>query len=149
MASAATPRSRPAPPPQRTVAPEDDTALLETSNPTLLAFGIMLASMIQVLDTTITNRGGATHAIQRLGRLVGNEVTWVLTSYIVATGGQRCRSPAGWPTAMGSRRLFLSPQSPGSSAVVDAVRHCAEAWTEMVLFRALARHCHRRVRLAA
>lgn len=82
MASAAKPRSRPAPPPPRTVAPQDDTALLETSNPTLLAFGIMVASLIQILDSTIANVA-IPHMQSSLGA-TSDEVSWVLTSYIVA-----------------------------------------------------------------
>jgi len=132
MASAATPRSRSAPPPHRTVAPEDDTALLETSNPTLLAFGIMVASLIQILDSTIANVA-IPHMQSSLGA-TSDEVSWVLTSYIVAVAV--AMPITGWlADRIGSRRLFIA--SVTGFVLSSMLCGMAQNITEMVIFRAL------------
>ena len=84
MAStAASPARRAAPTTGRPgLSPDQDVALLPVSNPLLLAIGIMTASLIQVLDSTIANVA-IPHMQSSLGA-TSDEVSWVLTSYIVA-----------------------------------------------------------------
>ena len=79
MASAA----RPASPAAGMAAPDDDHPALPARNQPLLLVGIMAASLIQVLDTTIANVA-IPHMQSSLGA-TAESVTWVLTSYIIAS----------------------------------------------------------------
>ena len=78
MASRAAPAATGAPAPAAPGKP-----LLETGNRGLLTIGIMGAMIMQILDTTIANVA-LPHMMTSLGATV-DTVTWVLTSYIVAT----------------------------------------------------------------
>ena len=60
-----------------------DVASLPVRNPLLVVFGIMTASLLQILDTTIANV-----AIPDMRAALGatpDQISWVLTSYIVAS----------------------------------------------------------------
>ena len=64
-------------------APQDDVALLPARNQLLLVFGVMTASLLQVLDMTICNV-----AIPHMQNSLGaspDTISWVLTSYIIAS----------------------------------------------------------------
>ncbi|MFM2301635.1 MAG: hypothetical protein RLZZ84_1371 [Pseudomonadota bacterium] len=135
MASAAAPsqprrrkRTGP-PPPSRPVA---DVALLPVENPMLLTLGIMTASLLQVLDTTIANVA-IPHMQSTLGA-TSDEVSWVLTSYIVAMAV--AMPITGWlADRFGSRRLFIF--SVAGFIISSMLCGMAQNITEMVLFRAL------------
>ncbi len=105
----ATAAASPKPPAARNLgppglSPEQDVALLPVANPVLLAVGIMTASLIQVLDSTIANVA-IPHMQSSLGA-TSDEVSWVLTSYIVAVAV--AMPITGWlADKIGSRRLFL------------------------------------------
>ena len=109
-----------------------DVAALPTRNPTFVVVGIMLASLLQILDTTIANV-----AIPHMQAALGatpDEISWVLTSYIVASAV--AMPMTGWlADRIGSRRLFIL----STAAFVGASMLCgmAQNITEMVLFRAL------------
>ena len=60
-----------------------DVALLRVDNPALLVVAIMTASLLQFPDSTIASVAIA-HMQSTLGA-TSDEVSWVLTSYIVAT----------------------------------------------------------------
>lgn len=131
MASAAAParRGRAAPAPAEPVA---DVALLPVDNPVLLAVGVMLASLLQILDSTIANV-----ALPRMQATLGatpDQVSWVLTSYIVATAV--AMPITGWlADRFGSRRLFLF--SVTGFVLSSMLCGMAQNLPEMVLFRAL------------
>jgi DHA2 family multidrug resistance protein len=109
-----------------------DEADVEVDNYPLLVFGVMLASMIQVLDTTITIVA-VPHMQSTLGASP-ETITWVLTSYIIATAV--CMPITGWlSNRVGARLLFL--WSVGGFIVASMLCGAAQSLEEMVLFRAL------------
>ena len=109
-----------------------DVALLPVANQWLLAIGIMLATLLQILDTTIANV-----AIPHMQATLGatpDEISWVLTSYIVASA---VAMPAtGWlADKIGSRRLFIIAVA--SFILTSMLCGMAQDIEQMVLFRAL------------
>jgi DHA2 family multidrug resistance protein len=118
--------------PGRTAAPTLGEPLLQTRNRALLTVGVMGAMIMQILDTTIANV-----ALPKMTTALGataDTITWVLTSYIVATA---IALPAtGWLSdRLGSRNLFLI----ATAGFVLASMACGTAVSleEMVLFRVL------------
>lgn len=106
--------------------------MLPVANPMLLAVGIMTASLIQILDSTIANVA-IPHMQSSLGA-TSDEVSWVLTSYIVAVAV--AMPITGWlADRVGSRRLFLF--SVIGFVLSSMLCGMAQNITEMVLFRAL------------
>ncbi|OYY72672.1 DHA2 family efflux MFS transporter permease subunit [Sphingomonas sp. 28-63-12] len=81
-----------------------DEAALYTSNRALLTLGVMAATIMQILDSTIANVA-LPHMRASLGA-TADTITWVLTSYIVASA---VAIPiTGWlADRIGSRNLFL------------------------------------------
>ncbi|WP_284125751.1 DHA2 family efflux MFS transporter permease subunit [Parerythrobacter aestuarii] len=128
MASAA----RPASPAPGAADPVSDHALLEVRNQPLLMVGIMAASLIQILDTTIANVA-IPHMQSSLGATV-ESVTWVLTSYILASAV--AMPITGWlADRFGARRLFLL--SVLGFIITSMMCGLAQNLEEMVIFRAL------------
>ena len=110
----------------------EDVALLPVKNNVLLAVGIMLASLLQILDTTIANVA-IPHMQSTLGA-TNDEISWVLTSYIVAVAV--AMPITGWlADRIGSRRLFLL--SVTGFVLSSMLCGLAQNVTQMVLFRAL------------
>jgi DHA2 family multidrug resistance protein len=96
----------------------------------LLTIGVMGAMVMQILDTTIANV-----ALPRMQTSLGatiDTVTWVLTSYIIATA---IALPAtGWLSdRFGSRNLFLF--AVGGFVIASMLCGTAVSLEEMVLFR--------------
>src|SRR6218665_1790195 len=85
-------------------APTESAPTLVVKNKGLLTAALMLATIMQVLDTTIANVA-LPHMAASLGA-AQNEITWVLTSYIVAAA---IATPlTGWlADRLGQKRLFL------------------------------------------
>ncbi len=109
-----------------------DVAMLPVSNPLLLTIGIMTASLLQVLDSTIANVA-IPHMQSALGA-TSDEISWVLTSYIVATAV--AMPITGWlADRVGSRRLFL--WSVTGFVLSSMLCGMAQNITEIVIFRAL------------
>lgn len=133
MASVASPaRKPPARPRVPAFTPEEDVPHLPVANPLILTIGIMLASLIQVLDTTIANVA-IPHMQSSLGS-TPDEISWVLTSYIVAVAV--FMPITGWlADRVGSRRLFI--WSVAGFVVSSMLCGMAQNVTEMVIFRAL------------
>ena len=127
MATAASSRATPTPPP-----PAEGLPALHTSNRPLLTIGVMLATIMQILDSTIANVA-LPHMQTALGA-TADTVTWVLTSYIVASA---IAIPiTGWlADRIGSRNLFL--WSVAGFVVSSALCGAATSLEEMVLFRIL------------
>lgn len=129
MATAAAPAARstpPAPPPPA------GGAALPVANKGLLTLGVMLATIMQILDTTIANVA-LPHMQTSLGA-TADTITWVLTSYIVASA---IAIPiTGWVSdRVGSRNLFLA--SIVGFIIASAMCGAAQNLEEMVAFRVL------------
>lgn len=112
--------------------PHPGVAALPVTNRGLLTLGVMMATIMQILDTTIANVA-LPHMQTALGA-TADTITWVLTSYIVASA---IAIPiTGWLSdQIGSRNLFLIATFGfvASSALCGA----AQTLPEMVAFRVL------------
>jgi DHA2 family multidrug resistance protein len=104
----------------------------EGENRAFITVSVMLATIMQSLDTTIANialphMGGSLSASQ-------DQIAWVLTSYIVAAA---IVTPlTGWlATRMGRKRLFLV--SVVGFTIASMLCGTAETLSEMVVFRVL------------
>ncbi|MCW3837528.1 DHA2 family efflux MFS transporter permease subunit [Sphingomonas canadensis] len=112
--------------------PRPGVAALPVRNRALLTLGVMLATIMQILDTTIANVA-LPHMQTALGA-TADTITWVLTSYIIATA---IAIPiTGWLSdRIGSRNLFLI--SVVGFVLASALCGMATSLAEMVLFRIL------------
>ena len=132
MASAAPAAGKPRRAAPAALAAHLDVATLPCANPMLLAIGTMTASLIQILDTTIANVA-IPHMQASLGA-TSDEISWVLTSYIVAVA--LAMPLTGWlADRFGSRRLFMA--SVAGFVLTSMLCGMAQNVTQMVLFRAL------------
>ena len=112
--------------------PAHGIAALPVENRGLLTVGVMLATIMQILDSTIANVA-LPHMQTALGA-TADTVTWVLTSYIVASA--IAIPVTGWLSdRIGSRNLFL--WSVIGFVVSSALCGAANSLTEMVLFRVM------------
>ena len=129
MASAAAPARRGA----RAAPPEiEDVAQLHVKSRWLFYIGVMGASLLQVLDTTIANVA-IPHMQASLGA-TPDTISWVLTSYIIASAV--AMPITGWlADRIGSRRLFIG--SVIGFIAASALCGVAQNLEEMVVFRAL------------
>ncbi len=102
----------------------------------LLTVALMLGTVMQVLDTTIANVA-LPHMASSLGA-AQNEITWVLTSYIVAAA---IATPlTGWLSdRMGQKRLFVLAVIGFTGA--SLLCGIATSLDEMVLFRIMQGLC--------
>jgi DHA2 family multidrug resistance protein len=130
MASSAAPAAgqHPAPAP----ALRQDVAELESGNYLLMIVGVMAASLLQILDTTIANVA-LPHMQSSLGATV-DTITWVLTSYIIASAV--ALPLTGWlADRIGARLLFIG--SVAGFILASMLCGIAQNLEEMVGFRAL------------
>lgn len=111
-------------------APQGDVAALPVRHTWLLMIGVMAVSVMQFLDSTIANVA-IPHMQSSLGATL-DTVTWVLTSFIVASA---VATPiTGWlADRIGSRNLFLGAVVGFLAA--SALCGLATSLTEMVAFR--------------
>ena len=114
--------------------PIAEQSALRVTNKGLLTIGVMLAMIMQILDSTIANVA-LPHMQASLGATF-DSISWVLTSYIIAAA---VAIPiTGWlADTIGSRRLFLF--SVGAFIVTSMLCGIATNLPEMVLFRFLQR----------
>lgn len=111
--------------------PDGDEAHLPVASPMILIVGIMAASLLQVLDTTIANVA-IPHMKASLGA-TDDTITWVLTSYIIASAV--AMPITGWlADRVGARRLFIG--SVAGFILASMLCGMAQSLTEMVVFRA-------------
>ena len=109
-----------------------DLPELRTGNYPLMIVGVMAASLLQILDTTIANVA-LPHMQSSLGATV-DTVTWVLTSYIIASAV--ALPITGWlADRIGARRLFIG--SVTGFILASMLCGLAQNLEEMVAFRAL------------
>jgi MFS transporter, DHA2 family, multidrug resistance protein len=117
MASVANPATAPA-------------ATFQVPHKALLTVAVMLATMMQILDTTIANV--AVPLMQTSLGATFDSVTWVLTSYIIASAV--AIPVTGWLSdRVGSRNLFLFAVT--GFIVASMLCGVAANLTSMVLFR--------------
>lgn len=104
----------------------------EVANRGLLVVSVMLATLMQALDTTIANV--ALPNMQGSLSATQDQISWVLTSYIVAAA---IATPAtGWlASVMGRRRLLLI--AVGGFTVASVLCGIATDISQMVAFRLL------------
>jgi DHA2 family multidrug resistance protein len=109
-----------------------DKALLPTPNHPLCVIGLMLATILPLLDTTIANV--ALPHMQAQLNATPETVVWVLTSYIIA---HAVAMPAtGWlADRIGSRQLFIG--STIGFIITSMLCGLAQNLEQMVLFRTL------------
>ena len=107
-----------------------------TVNRAAITISIMLATIMQAIDTTIANV--ALPHIQGSLSAAQDQITWVLTSYIVAAA---IMTPlTGWLAgAFGIKRVFLI--SVIGFTVASALCGLADSLAQMVLFRLLQGVC--------
>ncbi len=110
----------------------EDVAQLPVENHLLLIVGVMAATLLQVLDITIANVA-IPHMQSTLGA-TPDTISWVLTSYIIASAV--AMPITGWLSdRIGSRRLFI--WSVGGFVITSMLCGMAQNLEEMVVFRAL------------
>jgi DHA2 family multidrug resistance protein len=107
-----------------------------TANRAAITISIMLATIMQAIDTTIANV--ALPHIQGSLSAAQDQITWVLTSYIVAAA---IMTPlTGWLAgAFGIKRVFLISVAGFTAASV--LCGLADSLAQMVLFRLLQGVC--------
>lgn len=132
MASAAPGRAGRAGPAPSPAPAQPGGAALPVKYKGLLTLGVMMATIMQILDTTIANV-----AIPHMQAALGatrDTINWVLTSYIVASA---IAIPiTGWlADRIGSRNLFLI--STVGFVIASAMCGAAQSLEEMVAFRIL------------
>ncbi|WP_017665512.1 DHA2 family efflux MFS transporter permease subunit [Porphyrobacter sp. AAP82] len=109
-----------------------DVAELESGNYPLMIVGVMAASLLQILDTTIANVA-LPHMQSSLGATV-DTITWVLTSYIIASAV--ALPLTGWlADRIGARFLFIG--SVAGFILASMLCGIAQSLEEMVAFRAM------------
>src|SRR3954447_9062925 len=113
-------------------APGIATHPLPTGQRLIVTIGVMMAVLLQVLDTTIANV--ALPHMQASLSATQDSINWVLTSYIVASA--IALPISGWlADKVGRKRLLLISVALFTAA--SALCATATSLTEMVLFRAL------------
>jgi MFS transporter, DHA2 family, multidrug resistance protein len=111
-------------------------AAYPVKNKALLTLAVMGATIIQILDSTIANVA-IPHMQTSLGATM-DTITWVLTSYIVATAV--AMPITGWlADRVGSRNLFLAAVA--GFILTSMLCGIATSLTEMVVFRILQGIC--------
>src|SRR5437868_13383512 len=112
--------------------PDVATHPLPTGQRLIVTVGVMMAVLLQVLDTTIANV--ALPHMQASLSATQDSINWVLTSYIVASA--IALPISGWlADKVGRKRLLLISVALFTAASVLCAT--ATSLTEMVLFRAL------------
>ena len=107
-----------------------DQAAYPVKNKALLTLAVMGATIIQILDSTIANVA-IPHMQTSLGATM-DTITWVLTSYIIASAV--AMPITGWLSdRIGSRNLFLGAVA--GFILASMLCGIATSLTEMVAFR--------------
>src|SRR5580693_435944 len=118
----------------RRLKPQGPTAMTSDMNQhrVLITVSVMIASIMQALDATIANV--ALPHIQGSLSATQDQITWVLTSYIIATAIMMPLS--GWlAQQFGRKRIFLI--SIVVFTIASVLCGLAQTLPQMVLFRGL------------
>lgn len=109
-----------------------DSSAPKPVNLALVTFGTMLATFMQALDSTIANV--ALPHMQGSFAASQDQITWILTSYIVAAAIMT--PPTGWlSNRYGRKRLFML--SVAGFTVASVLCGIAGSLTQMVIYRVL------------
>ena len=112
------------------------TAEIDGPRRTLITVSVMLASIMSALDTTIANV--ALPRIQGSVSATQDQITWVLTSYIVAAAIMTPLS--GWLAGqIGRKRVFL--YSVAGFTVASMLCGVATSLAQMVIYRLMQGVC--------
>ncbi len=104
----------------------------QVAHKTMITVSVMLATVMQVLDTTIANV--ALPHMQGSLSATQDQITWVLTSYIVASAIMTL--PTGWLAGRyGRKKVFMAAIA--GFTVASALCGIATSIGEMVMFRLL------------
>jgi DHA2 family multidrug resistance protein len=109
-----------------------DTTRLDPARKKIVTLAVMLATIIQVLDTTIANV--ALPHMQGSLLATQDQVAWVLTSYIVASALMTL--PTGWMAGRYGRKNVLNICVAGFT-LTSVLCGLATSLDQMVLFRVL------------
>ena len=102
----------------------------------MITVSVMLATVMQVLDTTIANV--ALPHMQGSLSATQDQITWVLTSYIVASAIMTL--PTGWLAGQfGRKKVFLGAIA--GFTIASALCGVATSLNEMVIFRLIQGAC--------
>jgi MFS transporter, DHA2 family, multidrug resistance protein len=118
--------------PENAMTATENAQSANTANRIVITTCVMTATLMQTLDTTIVNV--AMPYVQGSLSASPDQITWILTSYIVAAAIMT--PPVGWLSArFGRKNLFLV--SLAGFTVASMLCGTAETLTEIVLFRAV------------
>src|SRR5271154_7229744 len=107
-------------------------ALLETPNRALITICLMIATLMQALDSTIANV--ALPYMQGSLSASYDQITWVLTSYVVMAAIMT--APIGWlANRFGRKNLFIACLA--GFTVTSMLCGAAQTLPQMVIFRLL------------
>ncbi len=107
-------------------------ALVETPHRTLITICLMIATLMQALDSTIANV--ALPYMQGSLSASYDEITWVLTSYVIAAAIMT--APVGWLAArFGRKNLFIACLV--GFTVASMLCGIADSLVQMVVYRFL------------
>ncbi|OYY06002.1 MAG: EmrB/QacA family drug resistance transporter, partial [Acidocella sp. 35-58-6] len=107
-------------------------ALVETPHRTLITICLMIATLMQALDSTIANV--ALPYMQGSLSASYDEITWVLTSYVIAAAIMT--APVGWLAArFGRKNLFIACLV--GFTVTSMLCGIADSLVQMVVYRFL------------
>ena len=109
-----------------------DTLRIDPGRKKIVVFAVMLATIIQVLDTTIANV--ALPHMQGSLMATQDQISWVLTSYIVASAIMTL--PTGWMAGRYGRKNILIICVAGFT-LASVLCGLATSLNQMVLFRLL------------
>src|SRR5215475_4730955 len=112
-----------------TAAAEAAAQKSEQSNRVIITICAMMATLMQALDNTIANV--ALPYMQGSLSATSDQVTWVLTSYVIAAAIMT--APVGWLSARFGRKNFFVACLVGFT-VASMLCGLAESLTQMVLF---------------
>ncbi len=110
----------------------DTPAKIAPADKKIVTMAVMLATIIQVLDTTIANV--ALPHMQGSLMATQDQVSWVLTSYIVASAIMTL--PTGWLAGRYGRKTILL-LSVGGFTLTSVLCGMATSLNQMVVFRML------------
>ncbi len=112
--------------------PQSPSIKAEGAHRYIISVCAMIATLMQALDNTIANV--ALHYMQGSLSATPDQITWVLTSYVIAAAIMT--APVGWLTARFGRKNFFVTCVAGFT-IASILCGLAESLTQIVIFRIL------------